>query len=162
MSFATRLSCPNKAQSIWILPNMNTTVEKLEICSHCNKGFRSKSQLKIHERIHTGQKSQKCSYCPKTFNVSVQKATPEKVIWTNILWSTLVNPLQKLVVSVPKFLQMEKLLNSMREFITVKRHLIAIFAQQDLFLIEVCKLIKSSCTPKIGSSVVPSVKRNTS
>ncbi|WP_330924556.1 C2H2-type zinc finger protein [Candidatus Sororendozoicomonas aggregata] len=37
------------------------------ICSYCEKGFSKPSDLKIHERVHTGEKPYGCSFCSKKF-----------------------------------------------------------------------------------------------
>ena len=48
--------------------------EKNEIsqfkCNICNKYFKYKSQLKLHERMHVGEKPFKCDYCEKKFSRS--------------------------------------------------------------------------------------------
>uniref|UniRef100_UPI00358E568B zinc finger protein 208-like n=1 Tax=Myxine glutinosa TaxID=7769 RepID=UPI00358E568B len=45
----------------------NKQREKPHICSFCSKDFAFISQLKIHERTHTGEKPYKCSICMKAF-----------------------------------------------------------------------------------------------
>lgn len=36
-------------------------------CTYCNKTFAAPSDVKEHERIHTGEKPHKCTYCDKGF-----------------------------------------------------------------------------------------------
>ena len=39
----------------------------LNVCCYCDKSFNTPSNLKRHERIHTGDKPYQCSHCDKAF-----------------------------------------------------------------------------------------------
>ena len=56
-----------------------TTFKKPLSCSTCGKAFPSKSKLKFHERIHTGEKPFSCSKCDKTFRQSDNLTRHERI-----------------------------------------------------------------------------------
>ncbi len=49
------------------------------MCCECGKSFTTTRYLKQHQRIHTGEKSYKCSYCDKSFNRAEHLNVHERV-----------------------------------------------------------------------------------
>ena len=48
--------------------NLKFSKDKMQhVCETCRKGFKSKSYLKIHGRIHSGEKPYNCDICDKKF-----------------------------------------------------------------------------------------------
>ncbi|KAM5137547.1 zinc finger protein 7 isoform 1-T1 [Callospermophilus lateralis] len=54
------------------------TIKKLHQCGDCEKIFRWRSHLIIHQRIHTGEKPYKCNDCGKAFNRSSRLTQHQK------------------------------------------------------------------------------------
>ena len=52
------------------------------ICNICDKHFLDKTKLKIHQRIHTGEKPFMCTFCDKTFATNGQVKKHEDNIHT--------------------------------------------------------------------------------
>jgi len=61
------------------LPPQIKKDSKIEIiCGYCGKVFYNEQNLKIHERIHTGDKPYKCDMCDKSFTQSSSLSTHKK------------------------------------------------------------------------------------
>lgn len=59
-------------------PQKPRTADREIICGFCGKVFYSEQNLKIHERIHTGDKPYKCDMCDKSFTQSSSLDTHKK------------------------------------------------------------------------------------
>ena len=65
----------NKSKVLKVPQNLKSR----NTCRYCEKSFKGKSHLTIHERIHTGKKSFKCKSCNKTFTHSSNLHKHERI-----------------------------------------------------------------------------------
>lgn len=52
---------------------------KAWVCDECGKSFTASSTLKVHRRLHTGERPFGCRYCKKTFLTSSQRQNHERI-----------------------------------------------------------------------------------
>ncbi|KAL1491794.1 hypothetical protein ABEB36_012338 [Hypothenemus hampei] len=61
------------------LTNQKRSTKSFYSCSQCNKNYRSHYELKIHERIHTGERPYNCAVCTKSFTDNRNLKKHEKI-----------------------------------------------------------------------------------
>ena len=63
--------------------------EYVIICSNWDQSlFLDRASLKVHRRIHQGDKIHKCNICPFAFSMFNVKATVEEIPVNRTAWST--------------------------------------------------------------------------
>lgn len=55
------------------------------ICSYCNKSFPIKERIRLHMRIHSGEKPYRCQYCAKSFARGGQVSTYNHIIHIDLV-----------------------------------------------------------------------------
>ena len=59
--------------------HMNNLNKKIHFCKYCEKSFTNLCHVKVHERIHTGEKPYQCKICSKYFKHSGSLKLHEKI-----------------------------------------------------------------------------------
>ena len=63
-----------------IMSKHKTIADREFKCEFCGKGFISKTQLKEHINIHTGEKPHLCRFCGAAFSASGTKHNHERLV----------------------------------------------------------------------------------
>lgn len=70
--------------------------ERKNICSYCGKGFITKYDLSMHEKIHLHKREYTCNLCPKNFNTRKNLGTHKLICHTDpVLWHHQCNICEK-------------------------------------------------------------------
>jgi uncharacterized Zn-finger protein len=69
---------PIQQTSLTYSPLAKSTEKAVLNCKYCGKKFLRKHDMKVHERLHTGEKPFKCPTCQKEFRMKQQMEDHER------------------------------------------------------------------------------------
>lgn len=95
--------------------------ERRNICTYCGKGFITKYDLSMHEKIHLHKREYTCNLCPKNFNTRKNLGTHKLICHTDpVLWHHQCNICEKRWVTFNN--NNNRVISSVFERLTIFRH----------------------------------------